>query len=420
MIPRSSPYRLHPVTQYTQGCCTNGHGNKVDSLPCLRPGHHLLPLVGDLNEPGWDSIVTPSLDYVLRSKCGYSKSQARRHVHFFQENLMPWLGLSPLATVAADGSFSFSPRYISAMTNDFTPLEYSYSWKSTEKAGVPVFRYIFDVAPPAGAGTRTDTLQTALTAIEHLGKGLATRSDQLEVHIFPALWAYVTQWFLDWEPRIHPSEQDGGCCTQCGISSTFIGCELAPERASLKLYWLLPSCQTPETTLRELEGLFDGARPFSPLFADSGFWHLWSTLRRYVSTHRDTLRIRMLSLDATQFPSSRVKVYTRCMFGDSVRFADAILPHLSLGGQVDIPSHFVDTAARVWDSMAPATDGSQSGRKPRYCLLLHEVGISKSSGQAVIGAKLYIMCGEVADADSVLVDKLMKYCPTLTGSGLER
>ncbi|KAL2758485.1 hypothetical protein ACRALDRAFT_1080298 [Sodiomyces alcalophilus JCM 7366] len=403
--------------------CKHERREEVDFLPRLHPVLSPSPSdtthVSDLDEPGWDSIITPSLDYVLRSECGYSEDQTRRHVLFFRENLMPWLGLPPRATITADGALTFSPRYASAMTNDFTPLEYSYSWKTADKAGVPVFRYIFDVAPPAGTGTRTDTLRAALAAIEHLANRPATGGDQLEVHIFPVLWKYVTQWFLDREPLIHPSEQDGGRCARCGISSTFVGCELASEGASLKLYWLLPSCQAPETTLGELDGLFDGAKSHSSLFADAGFWHLWSTLRDYVSSHSDILRIRMLSMDATQFPSSRVKVYTRCMFGDSVRFADAILPHLSLGGQVDIPSHFVDTAARVWDSVVGlATDGRRSRRRPRYCLLLHEVGISKSSGQVVIGAKLYIMCGEVADADSVLVEKLMRNCPRLKDSNL--
>ncbi|ROT37638.1 hypothetical protein SODALDRAFT_334751 [Sodiomyces alkalinus F11] len=405
---------------YETGC-----QGEVDFLPCLRPIVPSSPSdttgVGDLDEPGWDSIIIPSLDYVLRSQCGYSQNQARRHALFFRENLMPLLKLPPRATVTDNGAVIFSPRYASALTNDFTPLEYSYSWKSAESAGVPVFRYIVDVAPPTGADARSDTLRAALAAIEQLDDGRATGGDQFKVHVFPALWKHVTQWFLDQETRIHPTEKELGRCVCCGTSSTFVGCELAPEHASLKLYWLLPSCQAPATTLRDLDGLFDSAKPFSPLFEHTGFWDLWSTLRDYVSSHSETLQIRMLSMDATQFPSSRVKVYTRCMFADSVRFADAILPHLSLGGRVDIPSHFVDTAARVWDSIAePATGGrcEKQRRRPRYCLLLHEVGISKSSGQAVIGAKLYVMCGEVADADSVLVEKLMRSCPMLTGSSL--
>ncbi|KAF8542585.1 dimethylallyl tryptophan synthase [Trichophaea hybrida] len=343
----------------------------------------------------WPSILTPYLSNALTHSGGYTASDISHHTTFFTAHVSRWLGPGPTA--------SNNPGYSSAMTNDHTPFELSFSWKSARQNGTPIVRYVIDIFPPEPYSDRRGSLKRALDAIASL-KTLATTEPRLQLSVFSELWTHVTHFFLDREAKLHPTP-----CASCAPSSTFMGFDLVAAQIKTKFYWLLPSCPSIPEQLVTIDALFTSCRSVDSFFASASFTAAWSQIREHVRAHANILQPRMLSIDATRWPAPRVKIYTRCVFPGSGNDFENIQPHLTLGGHVALESDFESTARALWEGLVQR----EGQRMSKYCLLLWDVGT-----EGTIDSKLYVMCQEIPRRDAVVAGQVLECCRIARGAGL--
>jgi DMATS type aromatic prenyltransferase len=297
--------------------------------------------------------------------------------------------------------------YASAMTNDHTPMEISLCWKSQSQNGVPIVRYVFDIAAEDG-NTRQSSLKQGEKAIEALRVAVA-KSDLggIKLDLFCDLWAVITSSLLLNDGNIHPSTP----CAPCGPGSTFIGFDLAPKVLRSKLYWLLPACQSNMKLSQFLDETFQACVAANDFFRSSAFQDGWGIIRNHFALHSDTLRPRMISVDATQFPTPRVKLYVRCLLGDSLDFS-AIEPHLTLQGKLVPAPHFLSVCRNLWTALTSQACEKSLAPPPKYCMILYEF----TGGS--ISSKLYIMCQEIPRSDSFIASKLLSNCPAMKDAAI--
>ena len=286
------------------------------------------------------------------------------------------------------------------MTNDFTPFEISCCWKNQNQRGRPIVRYVTDVAPSLPEENRVSSLTRALQAIESLRSRASNPQGSLCLSVFPDLWTHITQNFIQYESQIHHNP-----CSSCGASSTFLAFDLVNLHIKAKLYWLLPSCQTTPQLLQMLDHVLLSCGSVHSFFNSSAFIDAWHTIRDHIALHAETSRPRLLSIDATQYPSPRVKIYVRCLFAKSEAF-DTWKSHLTLNDEIKLSTDFISTCENLWTSLTSSPDESTSRARsgPKYCLTLYEISGSSLS------SKLYIMCQEIPRPDSFVAQQLLAHC----------
>ncbi|KAI9923481.1 hypothetical protein MW887_008643 [Aspergillus wentii] len=363
----------------------------------------------------WGYLLAPYLENALRHADRYTPDDIQKHVGFFLHHIAPYLGLAPIANTINDQT-SYTPQYPSAMANDLTPFELSLCWKSLKQEYKPIVRFVNDIIPSTGERTRSASLSTAITVIDTLEEVARDNdSSTLKLQVLPELWKQITETLYSHEAIVHPL----GTCSQCGSSSTFVGFDLAPSVLSSKFYWLLPSCQNTPEVLSLMDKVFSACGLTNDYFASSTFLTPWHQIRTHIETNHSTLRPRMLSLDATQFPAPRIKIYTRSLFDKTAAFDDWER-HLNLGGVVSYPDDFRATSSDLWTSLAENPREwaeSRPNAGPKHNLVLYELTTSSpsSSGEkGDLGRKLsckpYIMCQEIPRPDSFIAKQLLRHC----------
>lgn len=305
------------------------------------------------------------------------------------------------------------------MTNDLTPFELSLCWKSLKQEYKPIVRLISDIIPSNLENSRVASLTQSINLIETLERASANENTARTVHVLPDLWRRISHAFRDHEANIHPK----GDCPRCGPSSAFVGFDLNRSVISSKMYWLLPSCQGTEGALELLDRVFTSSALVSDLFASPAFLSAWGQIRAHVKSNPDILMPRMLSVDATTFPASRIKIYTRCLFNGKKKSFTEWERHLNLDGAITYPEEFRSTACNLWTSLATNPEEWIQTRPeagPKYCLILYELTASSSSPNTTnegsdlkrkLSSKLYIMCQEIPRKDSVIAEQLLRHCP---------
>lgn len=362
----------------------------------------------------WSRILAPYLQGVLAYHGDYTPNQVQQHVQFFVHHVVPWLGLGPEHDAASMNApiGLYCPRYKSSMTNDYTPFELSCCWRNYDQRGKPIVRYVVDIAPSFPESCRSTSFENAIKAIETLRTIASdTNGHTSRLDIFPDLWTHITSTIMHYELDLHQSS-----CPICSPSTTFVGFDLVGSHTKVKFYWLLPSCQASSKLLVMLDHVFHSSSAINLEFASPAFVDAWHTVRDYIASYPDTLRPRMLSVDATRHPFPRVKFYTRCVLSTS-KDSDAFESHLSLGGKVTLPEHFVSTCRDVWRSLIASPRGADSD-KPAYCLLFYEIGAAAATETIGLSSKLYIMCGEIPRRDSFIASQLLDHCRILDGAPL--
>jgi DMATS type aromatic prenyltransferase len=373
----------------------------------------------------WSQILGPYLENAMIQHGEYTPGEIYGHMELFTELVGPWLYPGP-EIERAGRNIVYKPKYPSAMTIDFTPLELSYCWRNKNQQGKPIIRFIVDMAPSFPEQSRASSLARAVEAIQAMKAFVSARDAQAstlcQLIIFPDLWIHITR-----EIMRHEWEMHGEGCTACGPSSTFVGFDLERAVAKTKLYWRLPSCQPNPGLLDMLDQVFQSCCVVDSFFGSSGFVDAWNSIEHHVTSNPDTLRPRMLSVDATKHPSPRLKVYIQCLFRESTAF-DTIESHLTLGGRLEPSSDFVSTCRNVWTSLTTDLKGEHMPQPgvagPRYCLILYEISSAPSSAAPASGivdglsSKLYIMGQEIPRRDSFIAQKLLDHCPLINCSPL--
>ncbi|KAA8894295.1 dimethylallyl tryptophan synthase [Sphaerosporella brunnea] len=342
----------------------------------------------------WPSILAPYLSTALTHRGSYTESEILHHTAFFAKHVSSWLGPGPTGSNRA--------QYPSSMTKDYTPFELSFCWKSAQQNGTPIVRYVIDIFPQDPTSDRRGSLSRALDAIASLN--VLSKEPDNQLSVFPELWSHVTRFFMSIEATLHATP-----CESCRPSSTFIGFDLVATQTRAKLYWLLPSCQSTPDLLQTIDQLFETCASVNPFFASTSFTAGWSQLREHVAANAESLRPRMVSIDATRWPAPRVKFYTRCVFAESNNGFGVIRPHLTLDGKLSLESDFENTCERLWEGLVQ----KEGEKRSKYCMLLWDIGV-----EGTVGSKLYIMCQEIPRTDVVVAGKVLECCRASAGAGL--
>ena len=263
---------------------------------------------------------------------------------------------------------------------------------------------------PISFPARAASLAEAFRVIDRLGK-LALTSPNISS--FPELWASVTEQLAKYDVEIHSAKP--WPCPECSASSTFVGFDLGRSHIKIKLYWLLPSCQTVPALLGLLDGLFAKCLADGHFTSLGSFSSHWSRIQDHISTHRDTLQPRMMCLDATKHPFPRLKLYSRCYFRDDELF-DMILLHLTLGGAIELQEQFVDKCRGLWSCLMEnykkhSEPSLQQQGQRRYCMIVHEISAASSTTGAVVdtclASKLYVFCDKIPGHDAFVTRELL-------------
>ena len=368
----------------------------------------------------WPSILCPYIEKALTSTQAYTAEEVRSYLNFFSTEVVSWLGPAPSAngtpSPVGQHDFAWKAAFPSALTSDYSPVEVSYSWKcaDTKENIAPVARFVTDIIPTDAQLSRSASLAGASRVIDHL-RSLEHSSYKLSG--FPDLWTSVTDHFAKHNKEIHLAGTS--TCTQCSISSTFIGFDLAPSNIKAKLYWLLPSCQTIPAVLKLLDDLFAVCLTEGHFTRLRNFTFQWARIRDHIHTHRDKLQPRMLCLDATKHPFPRLKLYSRFYFHDDDPF-DATRSHLTLGGVINLHESFLDRCRDLWSCLVenfkkssgldPQNPG-QSGRL-RYSMIVHEISAASSTAaeevvDSCLASKWYLFCDRMPGRDAFVTRDLL-------------
>lgn len=322
----------------------------------------------------WAALLGPHLAHALNASESYTTSDINGHLAFFNDHVCSWLGQGPPSPLR--------PAFPSALTCDATPLELSYSWNGTTSVAV---RYVVDVVAPDKTLTRSASLSAARLAIDRLTRA-GSGSGAYRIDMLPDVWVAVTARLAYWEHTVHPAL----ACDLCSPSSTFIGFDLAASCARGKLYWLLPSCLSPQGLLDLLDDVF--------ALLPSDIVAHWRHVRHYLSSHgASELRPRMLSIDASHYPAPRIKLYSRCYFNSHASFS-AIEVLLTMGGAIPLPPH--SHYATLWARLQ-ARYRSDPQPQSRYCMVVYDILPLQ------LRSKLYWFAHQMPCGDGLVINDIL-------------
>ncbi|KAF5541977.1 aromatic prenyltransferase [Fusarium mexicanum] len=290
-------------------------------------------LVGDREAPVWQKInkwlprrdahqdfwwdVTGRHLVTMLHEAGYPLSRQYECLLFHYYIIVPRMGPRP--------SSSGQPVFKSFMTDDFSPIEYSWKWGDTNADAPSIRLSVEHIGPNAG------------TALD-----LYNRASTIEVmdHLHAADPSIDPVWFKtflhDFDPHNNEAGQD-----KWG-SSLFTAYELGADKIAAKAYFIprdIEVCQDFfthgfERAMRNVYG------------NDSSYLSAFKILSNFLTTdpNGQTLRMLILGIDCMAPEKSRIKVYMRTP-GTSLSH---IISILSLGGRRPLSQDSINEIKELW------------------------------------------------------------------------
>ena len=192
-------------------------------------------------------------------------------------------------------------RWKSFMTDDSTPLEFSWNWGSASKPPDKRVRFSLEaIGPAAGSAVDPWNMKASLKLLR-----------QLELEL-PSL---DLQWFHSLKGKMLPSDSAESpnsaksSSRQSDLSSIFLAFEFGDDRPSVKAY-MLPNAKALILHSSAQQVLLDAAGAFAQ---EKG----WNTLQEVIEDLRygaanEFLDPFILSFDCERPEYSRLKIYFRC------------------------------------------------------------------------------------------------------------
>lgn len=241
---------------------------------------------------------------------GYSENSRQRHLNYFSRLILPNVRLRA-------GKSSPSTVWKSFMTDDFTPFEFSWSWKPGQR--LPSVRYSVELIGDQ-AGTSTDLFNTQ-TTVEFL---------EYMQHLDPVLKLGWHHHFLQTllAPKANYSKLTD-TKKSYHSSQIFLGFDLC-ERVTTKVYYV-PTWRA----LAEGRTCFDVTRDsISTLSTRSprlktAFEILSTYISSLPSSHRP--EVEMVATDCIEPSKARIKIYIRSR---QTSLAD-VHDTMTLGGRIE-------------------------------------------------------------------------------------
>ncbi|KAI9035182.1 dimethylallyl tryptophan synthase [Aspergillus affinis] len=167
----------------------------------------------------WNHAVSAALK-TLMGRAGYDAIPLQENLDFVSHSVAPFLGTRPTAP-------GQPPQWKSFMTDDHSPLEYSWNWDEEP----PIVRYSFEpIGPRAGTGRDPYNHQAPMAYVDHLRRRLPA-----------ADWRWFTH-FADafYQDPIPGSPGASASRVASSTSSIFIGFDLARDGRMMCKTYLVP------------------------------------------------------------------------------------------------------------------------------------------------------------------------------------
>lgn len=260
----------------------------------------------------WERMGRP-LAVMLHSS-GYTANQQYEALLFYQLVIVPYLGPRPASHV---------PPWKSFMTDDHTPIEYSWKWPALPGDGLPEIRYAIEAMGP-GTGTSADRLNQApalalLDRVTHVVPGVDL-----------ALFHHFRNALFSTEERSVGTDAKG-----TDASTLLVAFDIGRKKVNVKAYFIPVGQPTPSSAANQILAAAKSA-PCANLSAIKAMETFLD------SESSSTLQPFMIAIDCVEPSTSRIKVYVRSP-QTSFDFTRHVL---TLGGLHAIPE---DTMVDIHD-----------------------------------------------------------------------
>ncbi|KAL5589202.1 hypothetical protein FOBRF1_015730 [Fusarium oxysporum] len=238
----------------------------------------LPPLLNDSD--WWWKTLGPQLNTLL-TEADYDLNEQYEALLLLYRWVVPEMGPRPRSSIAPWKSF---------MTDDHSPIEYSWKWNSGSKK--PDIRYAIELVSPL-AGSKQDPFNQVPT--RNLVYNLAKIIPELDLTWFEHFWHELLG------PG-SPTTSTSGISTKG--STIFAALEMLHDHLSIKVYFI--PVETPELS---------AWHQIRHAIETSGCQNLEALnhVQAYLSKHDDGRRLRpfMLAIDCVEPGASRLKIYAR-------------------------------------------------------------------------------------------------------------
>ena len=243
----------------------------------------------------WSKVASSSA--VLLSQAGYSSESQYRNLLFFASFIVPELGMPHFSnTQSATGS----PRWKSFMTDDGTPIEFSWDWGCIDKVQSSTIRFSIEPISPE-AGSQADPLNA------NAGLFLMHRLQQMLPEIDLDYFDHFCNYFSTFDQaEVEPASAANRERHQ---SQFFTAFDLHGDSITAKAYFI-PTRKSVQSGLSKLELV---SRSLFALDAKAGIdLGAFCLLRDYInnSPHLE-IDVEIFAIDCVLPAKARLKIYVR-------------------------------------------------------------------------------------------------------------
>ena len=231
---------------------------------------------------------------VLLDQAGYSNESQYRNLQFFADFIVPELGLPPSSSPTS------SSKWRSFMTDDGTPVEFSWDWGWRGDGQSSIVRFSIE---PIGreAGSQTDPLNA------YAGISLISRLAQSLPDINLEWFNHFSDRFLTFKSDKNPDNSTSIC--EGHQSQIFVAFDLHADCILVKVYFF-PAFKSVQLGISKLDLV---SQSIDHLNARNGLQlGAFDLLKHYIiySPHRN-IDVEMLAFDCISPARSRLKIYVR-------------------------------------------------------------------------------------------------------------
>ena len=244
----------------------------------------------------WWSKVASSLA-VLLSQAGYPPESQYRNLLFFSFFIVPELGKPPFSSAR---SARGSPRWKSFMTDDGTPIEFSWDWGCIDKGQPSTIRFSIEPIAPE-AGSQADPLNA------NAGLSLMHRLQQVLPEISLDCFDHFSNYFSTFKQA--EIELASAANRERHQSQFFAAFDLRGDSIMANAYFL-PALKSIQTGLSKLDLV---SRSLVALDAQAGLdLGAFRLLRDYInSSPHQKIEVEILAIDCVLPTKARLKIYVR-------------------------------------------------------------------------------------------------------------
>ncbi|RGP66595.1 tryptophan dimethylallyltransferase [Fusarium longipes] len=295
-------------------------GQSLQVLPSYRDGvpsawktlSQWLPPLSDDQDWWWKTLGQQLV--ILLSHADYDLHKQYEGLLFLHRWVIPEMGSRPRSSISPWKSF---------MTDDHSPIEYSWKWSPGTKS--PEIRYAIEPISPCAGSSQDPFNQTATWTFLH---NIAKVLPDLDLTWFDHLWLELLG---PGTPASSKSED------VAGTSTTFIALEMLDDRLAFKAYFIpveTPELSAWEQILRAIKSL------------DCSNFEALDHVEDYLSHHDDGRQLHpfMLAIDCVAHGKSRLKIYARSA-ETSFRFVQNVM---TIGGLRTGMDNALDSFFDLW------------------------------------------------------------------------